>query len=145
MSDVSTGYRIFQFVTNRNVLEIQDLLHVEPRQGKIYLRLLEYDQNFKATAQVRHYADADMFKLICWDILTRQFPRTFALPDTHQYRGDPKYRPLAQWTEHKGSPVEGGFEARILEIQYQDPQQVKNPYNLRILRGPGERIGQGAV
>jgi hypothetical protein len=67
------------------------------------------------------------------------------VPDTYQHQGDPRYRPLARWIEHKGSPVEGGFEARTLEIQYLDPQQWKNPYSIRIRRGVGEQIGQGAV
>lgn len=145
MSEASTWFKIFRYVTNKNILDIQDALHVDPRHSKIRLTLVEYDKNFKATAQVRHFADADMFKLVCWDILTRQFPRTFALPDSYQHRGDPKGRPLARWTEHKGSPTEGGFEARILEVQYLDPQHWKNPYSFRILRGTGEQIGQGAV
>ncbi|MGQ9590165.1 MAG: hypothetical protein ACUVYA_07715 [Planctomycetota bacterium] len=145
MSEASRWFKIFRYVTNKNILDIQDALNVEPRHSKIRLTLVEYDKNFKATVQVRHFADADMFKLVCWDILTRQFPQTFALSDSYQHRGDPKSRPLARWIEHKGSPVEGGFEARILEVQYLDPQQWKHPYSFRILRGPGEQIGQGAV
>jgi hypothetical protein len=121
-----TRVQIAKYVTKDRVLDISDMLNIEPKRSKIAFTLLEFDENHKAVSKVRHFADADDFKLVCWDILQNQF---------------------AEWSDHKGSPLSGvntgELQARVLTLR--KDVKYRQPYVLKIDNGVGEAMEGGAV
>lgn len=119
-----TRVQIYKHVTKDRVLDISDMLNLETRRSKIAFTLLEFDENYKATTRVRHYADVPDFKLVCWDILNGLF---------------------AEWTDHKGSPSHDGqgMQARVMTLR--KDVKYRQPYVLKIDNGMGEAMESGAV
>ncbi|GAB4462942.1 MAG: hypothetical protein OHK0029_30750 [Armatimonadaceae bacterium] len=117
-----TRVQIYKYVTKDRVLDISDMLSLEPRRSKIAFTLLQFDENYKATTRVRHYADVPDFKLVCYDMLHHQF---------------------TEWTDHKGSPTENGLQARVMTLRM-DPK-YRQPYVVKIDNGVGEQMSGGAV
>jgi hypothetical protein len=118
-----TRVQIYKHVTKDRLLEVSDMLNLETRRSKIAFTLLEFDENFKATTRVRHYADAPDFKLVCWDILNNCF---------------------AEWTDHKGSPQhDEGVQARVMAIR--KDVKYRQPFVIKIDNGVGETMPGGAV
>jgi len=117
-----TRVQIYKHVTKERLLEVSDMLNLETRRSKIAFTLLEFDENFKATTRVRHYADAPDFKLACWDILNNCFD---------------------EWTDHKGGPHEDGIQARVLTIR--KDVKYRQPFVIKIDNGIGETMPGGAV
>jgi hypothetical protein len=110
--------QIYKHVTRDRVLDISDMLSLETRRSKIAFTLLEFDENYRATTRVRHYADTGDFKLVCWDILHGGF---------------------AEWTDHKGSPSPSGdLQARVLTLR--KDVKYRQPYVLKIDNGVGESM-----
>jgi len=124
-----TRVQVFKHVTKDRVLDISELLSLDPRRNKIGFTLLEWDEERRAKTRVRHFVDVADFKLVCWDILNNTF---------------------TEWTDHKGSPATGGglaedgaLQARVLTLR-KDPK-YRQPYVLKIDNGVGEQVGNGAV
>lgn len=136
-----TRVQIFKHVTKDRVLDISDLLSLDPRRNKIGFTLLEWDAEARGSSgasleeqrrtktRVRHFVDVADFKLVCWDILNNTF---------------------TEWTDHKGSPAaaggnaeDGALQARVLTLR-KDPK-YRQPYVLKIDNGVGEPVGNGAV
>ncbi len=118
-----TRVQIYKYVTKDRVLDISDMLSLDPRRNKVAFTLLEFDENYKAKTRVRHFVDAPDFKLVCWDILHGTF---------------------GEWTDHKGSAHEDGFQARVFTLR--KDVKYRQPYVLKIDNGVGEAIGgSGAV
>lgn len=122
MINEASKVQIFRYVTKDKVLDISDMLSLDPKRNKLAITLLEYDENFKAKTKVKHYVDADPFKVVCWDILHNQFE---------------------EWVDHKGSVHDKAAEARVLTIR--KDTKYRNPFAIKIDNGVGEVIGQGAV
>ena len=114
--------QIYKYVTKDRVLDISDMLSLDPRRNKISFTLLEFDENYKAKTRVRHFVDVPDFKLVCWDILHGSF---------------------AEWTDHKGSANDEGMQARVLTLR--KDVKYRQPFVLKIDNGVGEAIGNGAV
>jgi hypothetical protein len=53
--------------------------------------------------------------------------------------------PEEGWSDFKGSPREGGYEVRVFRIKKLDPGKYTHPWSIRIERGNGQVMGQGAV
>lgn len=131
-NDMTTGngreiarVQIYKHVTKDRVLDISDMLSLDPRRNKIAFTLLEFDENYKAKTRVRHFVDVPDFKLVCWDILNGMF---------------------TEWDDHKGSaaPGENGeLQARVLTLR--KDVKYRQPFVLKIDNGIGEAIGNGAV
>jgi hypothetical protein len=117
-----TRVQIYKYVTKDRVLDISDMLSLEPRRSKIAFTLLEFDANHKATTRVRHYVDTNDFKLVCWDILNGIF---------------------TEWTDHKGTKTEDGFQARVLTVR--KDIKYRQPFVVKIDNGVGEELPGGAV
>ncbi len=127
-----TRVQVFKHVTKDRVLDVSDLLSLDPRRNKIGFTLLEWDadarsaslEERRAKTRVRHFVDVADFKLVCWDILNNTF---------------------TEWTDHKGSPnaEDGALQARVLTLR-KDPK-YRQPYVLKIDNGVGEPVGNGAV
>src|SRR3990172_1275306 len=114
--------QIFPYVTKDKVLDIGDLLDLDPKRCKVRFILLQFGRDFKATTRALQYVDADDLEVVCWDILHGTF---------------------VEWADHKGSIRDGTCQARVLTMR-KDPKYA-NPYVLQIRNGPGQVIGQGAV
>jgi len=117
------GLQFFRYVTKDKILDLTDMLSLEPKKNKIAITLLEYGPDFKAKVVLHHYVDPDAFKVVCWEILHGTFE---------------------SWVDYKGSPAkEGEPEARVLSLK--KDTRYRNPYILRLERGRGEVIGAGAI
>ncbi len=114
--------QIYKHVTKDRVLDISDMLSLDPKRHKIAFTLVEFDENYRATTRVRHFVDVPDFKLVCWDILCGSF---------------------AEWTDHKGSQHDDGLQARVLTLR-KDPK-YRQPYVVKIDNGVGEALPGGAV
>ena len=79
--------------------------------------------NYKATQRVRHYVDADDFKLVCHDLLAGTF---------------------TQFEDQKGSAHDDHTEARVLSLE-EGSRSTGSPIVLRIDNGQGEVYGNGQV
>jgi len=123
-SSSMTRVQVYKYVTKDRVLDISDLLSLDPRRNKIGFTLLEYDEDRRAKTRVRHFVDVPDFKLVCWDILHGAF---------------------TEWTDHKGTPSgeDGTLQARVLTLR--KDAKYRQPYVLKIDNGVGEQIGNGAV
>ncbi len=117
-----TKIQIFRFVAKDKILDITDLLAFDPKRSKIAFTLVEFDDNNKATQRVRHYVDADDFKLVCHDLLAGTF---------------------TSFEDQKGSAHDDYTEARVLSFKKE--AKYRQPYVLRIDNGQGEVYGQGQV
>ena len=117
-----TKIQIFRFVAKDRILDITDLLAFDPKRSKVAFTLVEFDDNNKATQRVRHYVDADDFKLVCHDLLAGTF---------------------TGFEDHKGSAHDDFTEARVLSLKKET--KYRQPYVLRIDNGQGEVYGQGQV
>ena len=129
-----TRVQVFKHVTKDRVLDVSDLLSLDPRRNKIGFTLLEWDadaaarttslEERRAKTRVRHFVDVADFKLVCWDILNNTF---------------------TEWTDHKGSPSaeDGALQARVLTLR--KDAKYRQPYVLKIDNGVGEAVGNGAV
>lgn len=132
-SGTMTRVQMFKHVTKDRLLDISDLLSLDPRRNKIGFTLVEWDSETRGAAaktRVRHFVDVPDFKLVCWDILNGTF---------------------SEWTDHKGTPVtrgdhsgeDGTLQARVLTLR--KDSKYRQPYVLKIDNGAGEQIGGGAV
>jgi hypothetical protein len=118
-----TRVQIYKYVTKDRMLDISDMLSLDPRRHKVGFTLLEFDENYKVKTRVRHFVDVPDFKLVCWDILNGAF---------------------SEWVEHKGSAHEDGMQARVFTLR--KDVKYRQPYVLKIDNGVGEPIGaSGAV
>jgi hypothetical protein len=117
-----TRVQIYKHVTRDRLLEINDMLSLEPRRSKIAFTLLEFDENYRVATRVRHYADAPDFKLVCWDILNNCFD---------------------EWTDHKGTPHEDILQARTMTLR--KDSKYRQPFVIKIDNGIGETMPGGAV
>lgn len=117
-----TRVQVYKYVTKDRVLDISDMLSLEPRRSKLAFALVEFDANHKATTRVRHYVDTSDFKLVCWDILN----------GIH-----------SEWTDHKGTKADDGFQARVLTVR--KDIKYRQPYVVKIDNGIGEELPGGAV
>ncbi len=114
--------QIFKQVTKDRLLDIGDMLNLEARRSKISFTLVAFDDNYKSTVRVRHYADVSDMKLVCWDILHGTF---------------------TDWTDYKGSVHDEGAQARVLTMR-KDPK-YRQPFVIKIDNGIGEMLPGGAV
>jgi hypothetical protein len=114
--------QIYKHVTKDRLLDIGDMLNVEVRRSKISLTLVEFDEKYQSKTRVRHYVDAGDFKLVCHDILNGQF---------------------SEWADHKGTPHDDGFQARVLTVR--KDTKYRQPYVVKIDNGVGEQLPGGAV
>lgn len=114
--------QIYKYVTKDRVLDVSDMLSLDPKRHKIAFTLVEFDENYRATTRVRHYVDVPEFKLVCWDILNGIF---------------------AEWTDHKGTQHEDGLQARVLTVR--KDVKYRQPYVVKIDNGVGEALPGGAV
>ncbi len=117
-----TKIQIFRFVAKDKILDITDLLSFDPKRSKIAFTLVEFDDANKATQRVRHYVDADDFKLVCHDLLAGTF---------------------TMFEDQKGSAHDDYTEARVLSFKKES--KYRQPYVLRVDNGQGEVYGQGQV
>lgn len=117
-----TRVQVYKFVTRDRVLDISEMLSLEPRRSKIAFTLVEFDESHKATTRVKHYADASDFKLVCWDILSGGFD---------------------EWSDHKGTVYDDGIQARVLSLRRDT--KYRQPFVLKIDNGQGETLPGGAV
>jgi len=114
--------QIYKYVTKDRVLDISDMLSLDPKRHKIAFTLVEFDENYRATTRVRHYVDVPDFKLVCWDVLNGVF---------------------AEWTDHKGTQHEDGLQARVFTVR--KDVKYRQPYVVKIDNGVGEALPGGAV
>ena len=114
--------QIFRFVAKDKILDITDMLAVDPKRSKLAFTLVEFDEHYKATQRVRHYVDADDLKLVCHDLLAGTF---------------------TQFEDQKGSAHDDYTEARVLSLKRET--KYRQPYVLRIDNGQGEVYGKGEV
>ncbi len=114
--------QIFRFVAKDKILDITDLLSVDPKRSKVAFTLVEFDDQNKATQRVRHYVDADDFKLVCHDLLAGTF---------------------TAFEDQKGSAHDDYTEARVLSLKRET--KYRQPFVLRIDNGQGEVFGRGEV
>ena len=114
--------QIFRFVAKNKLVDVTDLLALDPKRSKVAFTLVEFDDNFKATQRVRHYVDADDFKLVCHDLLAGTF---------------------TQFEDQKGTAHDDYTEARVLSLKKET--KYRQPYVLRIDNGQGEVYGTGQV
>lgn len=114
--------QIFRFVAKDKILDITDLLAFDPKRSKLAFTLVEFDDNHKATQRVKHYVDADDFKLVCHDLLAGTF---------------------TAFEDQKGSAHDDYTEARVLSLKKET--KYRQPFVLRIDNGQGEVYGQGQV
>ncbi len=117
-----TKIQIFRFVAKDKILDICDLLAFDPKRSKLSFTLVEFDDAHKATQRVRHYVDADDFKLVCHDLLAGTF---------------------TQFEDQKGSAHDDFTEARVLSFKKES--KYRQPFVLRIDNGQGEVFGSGQV
>ena len=117
-----TKIQIFRFVAKDKILDITDMLAVDPKRSKLSFTLVEFDEHYKATQRVRHYVDADDLKLVCHDLLAGAF---------------------TQFEDQKGSAHDDHTEARVLSLKKET--KYRQPYVLRIDNGQGEVYGTGQV
>lgn len=117
-----TRIQVFKHVTKERLLDIGDMLSLDTRRSKISLTLVEFEEGYKATTRVRHYVDVADMKLACWDILTGGF---------------------TEWSDHKGTTVDGQVQARVLTLR-RDPK-YRQPFVIKIDNGVGETLPGGAV
>ncbi len=114
--------QVYKYVTKDKVLDIGDMLSMDPRRSKLSITLVEFDERFKAKTRVKAYVDSDDFKLVCYDLLHDQ---------------------LTEWVDHKGTVHDGVPEARVLTVK--KDAKFRNPYLIRVDNGVGEVVGAGAV
>lgn len=121
--------QIFKQVAKDRLLDIGDMLSLDPRRHKIAVSLVEFDADYRAVSKVRHYVDVADAKLVCHDILTGVF---------------------TEWADYKGTPARGGgdgadagLQARVLTIR-RDPK-YRQPYVIKVDNGVGEQLPGGAV
>lgn len=114
--------QIYRFVAKDKIVDICDLLAFDPKRSKLAFTLVEFDGTHKATQRVRHYVDADDFKLVCYDLLAGTF---------------------TSFEDHKGSVHDDFTEARVLAFKKET--KYRQPYVLRVDNGQGEVFGVGQV
>lgn len=117
-----TRVQVYKHHTRDRVLDISEMLSLEPKRSKIAFTLVEFDDQHKATVRVKHYADASDFKLVCWDIL---------------------YGSFDEWTDYKGTVYDDGIQARTLSLR--KDTKYRQPFVLKIDNGHGEVLSGGAV
>lgn len=117
-----TRVQVFKYITKDRVLDVSEMLSLEPRRSKIAFTLVEFDESHKAVVRVKHYADAADFKLVCWDIL---------------------YGNFEEWTDYKGTVYDDGIQARTLSLR--KDTKYRQPFVLKVDNGHGETLPSGAV
>ena len=122
MNNELSRVQVYKYVTKDKVLDIGDMLSVDPKHSKLSITIVEFDERFKTKTRVRHYVDSDDFKLVCWDILNSRFN---------------------EWTDHKGTIHDGTPEARVLN--FKRDEKYRNPFVIKIDNGIGEAVGAGAI
>lgn len=118
--------QVFKLATNKAILDVSV---PEPRgdMKKVVWILVDYSR--QPSVSVRHYMDWDVVKVLAEEVLRGTFAQSFP----------------GGFTEYKGSAQgpQGQPEARQFDIRFDAQRQY--PYTIRIQRGLGEVIGQGAV
>jgi len=114
--------QICRFVEGDRILDVSDMLSCDPRRNKVAMTIVEFDGSFRATKRVRHYVDADDFKLICHDILSGC---------------------LVQFHDSKGSIHADAVESRVLTIKRAG--RSTGPIVFQIDNGVGEPKINGTV
>lgn len=117
-----TRVQVYKHMTRDRVLDISEMLSLEPKRSKIAFTLVEFDEAHKTTVRVKHYADAADFKLVCWDILFGNFE---------------------EWTDYKGTVYDDGIQARTLTLR--KDTKYRQPFVLKIDNGHGEVLTGGGV
>ena len=117
-----TRVQVYKHITRDRVLDVSEMLSLEPKRSKIAFTLVEFDEQHKATTRVKHYADAADFKLVCWDIL---------------------YGSFDEWADYKGTIYDDGIQARTLSLR--KDTKYRQPFVLKIDNGHGETLSGGAV
>lgn len=134
--------QIYCVKTKRWVLEINDALNLDPAKHKIQFVLIslkgEGDQSTMAT-EVRHWVDVARFKAVCRAIIEGRLEAIAGIDPAQIREGNP----VNLWEDMKGSPRDGGFEARIFTLRFAPADRV--PYKLVAAKGHGQQIGEGAV
>lgn len=118
-----TWTQVAKLATNKAILDISLAWTREPK--KVVWQIVQYDR--EPSLVVTHFMDPDVAKVLAWEICHGTFGATF--PEGY--------------VEYKGSVRDGLAEARVLTIKH-DPSR-RYPWWVRIQRGPGKVIGQGAV
>lgn len=119
-----TRVRIYQHVTRDRVLDISDMLSLEPKRSRIALTLVEMNEHGKILGRGRFYADATDFKLVCWDIL---------------------HQPFGEWTGKQGGIGSDCSELLARVVTIRKDVKYRQPYVLKIDNGVGEAMLDGAV
>ena len=117
-----TRVQVYKHMTRDRVLDISEMLSLEPKRSKIAFTLVEFDESHKATVRVKHYADAADFKLVCWDIL---------------------YGSFDEWADFKGTVDDDGIHARTLTLR--KDTKYRQPFVLKIDNGHGETLPGGGI
>jgi len=118
--------QIAVYRTHKQVLDFQDLLEPDPKRSKVAVTLLNYAEGQGATETVHAYLNTDDARLLFHLIVNDNLPEE-------------------GWSDFKGSRREGGYEARVFRVKKLDPAKYRNPWAIRIERGRGQVMGQGAV
>ncbi len=113
---------IFCHTAKDKTISITELLTFDTKRSKIAITMTEVDDSNKATEMVRHYVDAETFKLACHDILGGVFT---ALEDAG------------------GNADSDYILCRVLSLQKQI--KYRQPYVVRIDNGLGEVYGYGQI
>ena len=116
--------RICQFVTPDRILEVCDLLSLEPRRSRIAVSLSEVSAAAQVRRRVSHVAHASDFKLVCRDIL---------------------HGTCAEWADEQGGDGVNDDGARASVLTLQRDTEAPRPFLLKIDNGVGEVTGRGAV
>jgi len=115
--------RIFKLASNTAIMDVRQEFDID----KLSFFLVERSNSNGPNKVLTHYMDLDRFLVVAADIAQCAFVQCW--PNGYK--------------EFKGTPKNGGYEARMLEIAH--VQGNKYPYIIRLSRGPGEKIGNGAV
>ena len=119
-----TRVMIAKFVTRDRILGIEDMLSLEPRRSRIRISIAEFNpETHKVEGRAVHYAQADEFKLACYDIVNGLF---------------------TEWNDHKGS-FEGVEPPTARVLALRKDVKYRQPFVLKLDNGDGERLPDGKV
>jgi len=114
--------QIFKHGTKDRLLDVGDMLSLDPRRNKIVFSLIAFDDDYHVATRVRHYVDVADAKLLCFDMLHGFF---------------------TEWTDYKGSKSGDAFQARIMSVR--KDAKYRQPFVIKIDNGVGEPLPGGAV
>lgn len=114
--------QIFVSKTSKTLVEVMDAMNWEDLKfDKIVINMKDFS-NRGSQVDVQHFINPSVMSVISSEILSGSF------------KG---------YTEYKGSQKPSGIEARVLKITYN--AAMKYPYDIKISKGDGQIIGDGAV